>query len=64
MPMILRGSPMSPFVRKTRMALLHLGLSEKITFVKADPMNPEDVLRQDNPLDSGVRVPQWVLKEF
>jgi glutathione S-transferase len=50
MSMILRGSPMSPFARKARMAILHLGLSEKIEFVKADPMNPDDVLRQDNPL--------------
>jgi glutathione S-transferase len=50
MPMILRGSPMSPFARKARMAIRHLGLSEKIAFVKADPMNPDDVLRQDNPL--------------
>ena len=50
MTMILRGSPMSPFARKARMAILHLGLSDKIEFVKADPMNPDDVLRQDNPL--------------
>ena len=28
MPMILRGSPMSPFARKVRMAILHLKLSE------------------------------------
>ena len=50
MPMILRGSPMSPFARKVRMAILRLGLAEKVEFVRADPMNPEDVLRQDNPL--------------
>ncbi|HMA74131.1 MAG TPA: glutathione S-transferase N-terminal domain-containing protein [Xanthobacteraceae bacterium] len=50
MPMILRGSPMSPFARKVRMAILHLRLVEKIEFVRADPMNPEDVLRQNNPL--------------
>src|SRR5260370_13560888 len=50
MPMLLRGSPMSPFARKVRMAILHLGLAEKIEFVRADPMNPEDVLRKDNPL--------------
>src|ERR1700722_14197299 len=50
MPMILRGSPMSPFARKVRMAILHLKLSEKVEFVRADPMNPDDVLRQDNPL--------------
>jgi len=50
MPMILRGSPMSPFARKARMAILHLKLSDKVEFVRADPMNPDDVLRQDNPL--------------
>ena len=50
MPMILRGSPMSPFARKVRMAVQHLKLADKIEFVRADPMNPDDVLRQDNPL--------------
>jgi glutathione S-transferase len=50
MPMILRGSPMSPFARKVRMAILHLGLAKKIEFVRADTMNPDDVLRQNNPL--------------
>jgi glutathione S-transferase len=50
MPMILRGSPLSPFARKVRMAILRLGLAEKIEFVRADPMNPDDVLRQNNPL--------------
>jgi glutathione S-transferase len=48
--MILRGSPMSPFARKVRMAILHLGLAEKIEFVRADPLNPDDTLRKDNPL--------------
>src|SRR5215813_3218779 len=50
MPILLRGSPLSPFARKVRMAILHLGLAEKVEFVRADPMNPEDVLRRDNPL--------------
>ena len=50
MPMILRGSPMSPFARKARMAILHLGLSGKIEVIRADPMNPDDVLRKNNPL--------------
>lgn len=50
MPMILRATPMSPFGRKVRMAILHLGLAGKVEIVKADPMNPDDVLRQDNPL--------------
>lgn len=48
--MLLRASPLSPFARKVRMAILHLGLSDRVTFVRADPMNPDDVLRQDNPL--------------
>ncbi len=50
MPMILRATPMSPFGRKVRMSILHLRLSGKVEIVKADPMNPDDVLRQDNPL--------------
>jgi len=50
MPMILRASPTSPFVRKIRMAILHLNLTNKIEIAKADPMNPDDVLRQHNPL--------------
>jgi glutathione S-transferase len=48
--MLLRASPLSPFVRKVRMAILYLGLAERIEVVRADPMNPEDVLRHDNPL--------------
>jgi glutathione S-transferase len=48
--MILRGSPLSPFARKVRMAIQHLGLAEKIEFVRADTTNPDDVLRQHNPL--------------
>jgi glutathione S-transferase len=50
MPMILRASPTSPFVRKARMAILHLGLAGKIEIARADPVNPDDVLRQNNPL--------------
>jgi glutathione S-transferase len=50
MSMLLRGSPLSPFARKARMAIMHLGLAEKVEFVRADPMNPDDALRRDNPL--------------
>jgi glutathione S-transferase len=50
MPMILRATPMSPFARKVRMAIPHLRLSDKVEIVKGDPMNPDDVLRRDNPL--------------
>lgn len=50
MTMLLRASPLSPFARKVRMAILRLGLTEKVQIVRGDPMNPDDVLRHDNPL--------------
>jgi glutathione S-transferase len=50
MPMLLRSAPASPFARKVRMAVLHLGLTDKVEIVPADTSNPDDVLRQDNPL--------------
>ena len=50
MPMLLRSAPASPFARKVRMAILHLGLADKLEIVAADTSNPDDVLRQDNPL--------------
>ena len=34
------------------------------TYVLMDHHGDGTFMRQDNPLDSGVRVPQWVLKEF
>ena len=58
--MLLRASPLSPFVRKVRMAIIHLGLSNRIEIVKADPMNPDDVLRRDNPLG---KIPALVTDE-
>ena len=33
-------------------------------YVLIDHQGNGTFMRQDNPLDSGVRVPQWVLKEF
>lgn len=60
MPMILRSTPTSPFARKIRMAILHLKLADKIETVTADPMNPDDVLRRDNPLG---KIPALVLPE-
>jgi glutathione S-transferase len=50
MPMLLRSSPASPFARKVRMAILHLGLADNVEIVAADPMKPDDPLRKDNPL--------------
>ncbi|MBO0754017.1 MAG: glutathione S-transferase N-terminal domain-containing protein [Bradyrhizobiaceae bacterium] len=50
MALVLRSSPASPFARKVRMAILHLGLADKVEIVAADTNNPDDLLRQDNPL--------------
>jgi glutathione S-transferase len=50
MPLLLRSSPASPFARKVRMAILHLGLADKVEIVAADTNNPDDLVRQDNPL--------------
>ncbi len=50
MPMLLRSSPASPFARKVRMAILHLGLTDKVEIIAADTSNPDDALRTDNPL--------------
>jgi glutathione S-transferase len=50
MPMVLRASPLSPFARKVRMAILHLDLAGKIEIVPTDTQNPDDPLRRENPL--------------
>jgi glutathione S-transferase len=47
---LLRVTPLSPFGRKVRMAISHLGLWDRIETVKADPMDAADPLRRDNPL--------------
>jgi len=48
--MLLRSAPASPFARKVRMAILHLGLADKVEITAADTSNPDDPLRADNPL--------------
>lgn len=48
--MILRSAPPSPFGRKCKLAVAILGLADKIEMVKADTMDPQDSLRQQNPL--------------
>ncbi len=50
MPMLLRSAPASPFTRKVRMAILHLGLADKVEMVATDTSNPDDALLTDNPL--------------
>ena len=48
--MLLRSSPASPFVRKIRMAAIILGLDGRIKIEAADTVNPNDTVRQQNPL--------------
>ncbi|MGO4386437.1 glutathione S-transferase family protein [Microvirga sp. 2YAF29] len=57
--LILRSSPASPFGRKVKIAASLLGLSDKIQVVNADTNNPEDTLRQQNPLG---KIPTLVLE--
>lgn len=57
--LILRSSPASPFGRKVKISASLLGLFDKIQVVDADTNNPEDTLRQQNPLG---KIPTLVLE--
>lgn len=48
--MILRSSPPSPFGRQAKLVAKHLGLMSQVTIELADTTNPEDSLREQNPL--------------
>jgi glutathione S-transferase len=48
--MILRSSPPSPFGRKVRIALSLLGFDHDVRVEGADTGNPQDTLREQNPL--------------
>ena len=48
--MILRSSPPSPFGRKVRIALHHLGLAERVEIVATDTASEADNIRKQNPL--------------
>lgn len=48
--MILRSASASPYGRKCKMSALILGLMDRIEIVAADTRNPEDSMRQQNPL--------------
>ena len=56
--MLLRATLTSPFGRKVRLAALRLGLQDRIKVVDADPLNPQDALRTDNPLG---KIPALIL---
>jgi glutathione S-transferase len=47
---VLRSTLTSPFGRKVRMAVEVLGLSGRVMVTPADPLDPNDTLRQQNPL--------------
>ena len=48
--MILRNSAASPFGRKIRIAIKLLGLDKEVEIRAADPTDPNDDLRQQNPV--------------
>ena len=56
----LRAVLASPFARKTVLAAHHLGLADRIKVVAADTGDPNDDLRQQNPLG---KIPTLVLED-
>src|SRR5438874_9527310 len=58
--MILRTSPPSPFGRKVIIAASVLGLAGEITIAKADPSDPADTLRGQNPVG---KIPILILED-
>jgi glutathione S-transferase len=58
--MILRYSAASPYARKIRIAADVLGLSSRIEVVAASTADPNDTLRQQNPLG---KIPTLILED-
>ena len=58
--MILRSSPPSPFGRKVKLALGILDLEKDVTIEKADPTDPNDSIRQQNPLG---KIPALIIED-
>jgi glutathione S-transferase len=58
--LVLRSSPFSPFGRKVKITAALLGLSDRFTVVMADTQDPEDNLRQQNPLG---KIPALLLED-
>ena len=56
----LRNAPASPFGRKIRIGATVLGLDREIAIEAADPTNPSDTVRQQNPLG---KIPALVLED-
>jgi len=58
--LILRSSPASPYGRKVKISAALLGLTDRIRVEEADTMNPQDTLRDQNPLG---KIPTLVLED-
>jgi glutathione S-transferase len=58
--LVLRSSSASPFGRKVKLTASILGLSDRIQIVDADTLNPEDSIRQQNPLG---KIPALILED-
>jgi len=58
--MILRSSPPSPFGRKVKLALAILALEREVSVEKADPTDPSDTLRKQNPLG---KIPALIIED-
>jgi glutathione S-transferase len=58
--MILRSSAASPFGRKVKMTAKYLGVYNALSVETADTTNPEDTLRQQNPLG---KIPVLILDD-
>ena len=58
--MILRSSPPSPFGRKVKLAMSILGLDSQVTIEKADPTDPGDSIRKQNPLG---KIPALIIED-
>lgn len=58
--LVLRSSPASPFGRKVKMAAIELDLMDRIEIVVADTNDPNEALRQQNPLG---KIPTLVLED-
>lgn len=58
--LVLRSSPASPFGRKVKITAQELDLLDRIEIVTADTSDPDEVLRQQNPLG---KIPALILED-
>jgi len=58
--LILRSSPASPFGRKVKICAHLLGLMDRIQITEADTLDPNDTLREQNPLG---KIPVLMLED-